>query len=94
MSDSKGGCEASPISQWSESLPCMCKALGSTLQLRRQAQLVQHHCSQECHPQSEPAPSAAHLGVSHIHASGVQPVLYLLCIVDLQEVITTKLHIC
>lgn len=41
-----------------------------------------------------PAGRSPHLGVGHIHASGIQPVLYLLCIVDLQEVITTKLHIC
>lgn len=41
-----------------------------------------------------PAWRSPHLGVGHIHASGIQPVLYLLCIVDLQEIITTKLHIC
>ena len=41
-----------------------------------------------------PAGRGPHLGVGHVHASGIQPVLYLLCIVDLQEVLTTKLHIC
>lgn len=41
-----------------------------------------------------PAQGRPHLGVGHIHASGIQPVFYLLCIVDLQEVITTELHVC
>lgn len=35
-----------------------------------------------------------HLGVSHIHASGVQSMLDLLSIVDLQEVVASKLDIC
>lgn len=41
-----------------------------------------------------PVQCHSHLGVGHIHAGGIQPVFYLLCIIDLQEVITTKLHIC
>lgn len=45
-------------------------------------------------PGTEPSRGSPHLGVGHIHAGGIQPVLYLLCIIDLQEVITTKLHIC
>ena len=35
-----------------------------------------------------------YLCVGHIHASGIEPVLYLLGIVNLQQVIASKLHIC
>jgi len=35
-----------------------------------------------------------YLCVGHIHASGIEPVLYLLSIVNLQQVIASKLHIC
>lgn len=59
-----------------------------TCMLKRCA-LQQQHCLN-----LNPAWPSPHLGVGHIHASGIQPVLYLLCIVDLQKVITTKLHIC
>lgn len=67
----------------------MVECLGSSLVLKRQTRVG----PQNANPESEPALCAPHLGVSHIHASGVQSVLYLLCIVDLQEVIATKLDI-
>lgn len=35
-----------------------------------------------------------YLSVGHIHASGIEPVLYLLSIVNLQQVIASKLDIC
>lgn len=35
-----------------------------------------------------------YLCVGHIHASGIESVLYLLSIVNLQQVIASKLHIC
>lgn len=36
----------------------------------------------------------AYLCVGHIHPSGVEPVFDLLSVVDLQQVIATKLHLC
>lgn len=35
-----------------------------------------------------------HLCVGHVHARGIEPVLYLLGIVHLQQVIASKLHVC
>ena len=53
------------------------------------------HCSRALPPRdcTQGCAAGPHLGVGHIHASGIQPVLYLLCVVYLQEVIPTKLHV-
>lgn len=68
--------------------------LGSSLVPKDRHELFNKNGHKSANPESESALCAPHLGVSHVHASGVQPVLYLLCIVDLQEVITTKFHVC
>lgn len=39
-------------------------------------------------------PARSYLGVGHVHAGGVETVLDLLGIVDLQEVVAPKLHVC
>lgn len=43
---------------------------------------------------TEPPDCPAHLCVGHVHARGIEPVLYLLGIVHLQQVIASELHIC
>lgn len=38
--------------------------------------------------------SLIYLRVGHIHASGIESVLYLLNVVNLEQVIASKLHVC
>lgn len=53
------------------------------------------YCSRALPPRgcTQGCAAGPHLGVGHIHASGIQPVLYLLRVVHLQEVIPTELHV-
>lgn len=68
------------------------KYLFHTCVLRGQV-FSSHTVQKSFYPGTAPTQRSPHLGVGHVHAGGVQPVLYLLRIVHLQEIIPTKLHI-